>query len=575
MKFFAMHIGGQRVIVQEDGTPAGPSQMLPLETGGAGWRRTMQSSGFRNEMPRVGLAGALSGMKGKEAVKDMRKRPLSFTRAGGPSTAPTPPVTGVRGQSPPRKRVRGLDETHPRDGALLSPLPSPEQEASSSSKAKQASASSSPKPKQKPNVGSGNELAALFSLPTLVTQFETLPDKLQQHVMMQFLRRSRMPTIQRLTSFAAIALKRDFITTLPHELAVQILRCVDTQTLARSTRVSQKWKRTIDSERAVWKQRLVDDGLWQGLGTEEEEEGLMKQRMEVLRWHGRIMPKGGTPSEEELMDMPSAGPYPTFSTSMEPEMAIPLKHVYRRRYMAEQNWLNRTPTHRSFPGQGMNVVTCTQFDRDKIITASDDHSINIYDIQQGSLKRRLDGHEGGVWALEYRGDTLVTGSTDRTVRVWDLETYEEVHTFHGHSSTVRCLQIVEPVLDEATGEYMPPYPMFVTGSRDSSLRVWKLPKKGEPRCNTYVSLRTMRAGFELNLQNEDGIEEILKPEDNPFHLHLLAGHSQAVRAIATYGRLCLSGSYDCTVRVWDIIKGTCLHVLTGHEARGELSVHST
>jgi F-box and WD-40 domain protein CDC4 len=241
----------------------------------------------------------------------------------------------------------------------------------------------------------------------------------------------------------------------------------------------------------VWKQRLMDDNLWQGLGTEEEEEQMMTQRMgTLLRWKGSYQAKGSTPSEDEIMDLPSAGPLQTHSLESEQQQSdppVPLKHVYRRRYTAEQNWLCRTPTHRSFPGQGMNVVTCTQFDREKIITASDDHSINVYDIKQGTLKRRLDGHEGGVWALEYRGDTLVTGSTDRTVRVWDLETYEEVHSFHGHSSTVRCLQIVEPVLDAQTGEYVPPYPMFVTGSRDSTLRVWKLPKKGEARCNTKVS----------------------------------------------------------------------------------------
>jgi F-box and WD-40 domain protein CDC4 len=41
------------------------------------------------------------------------------------------------------------------------------------------------------------------------------------------------------------------------------------------------------------------------------------------------------------------------------------------------------------------------------------------------------------------------------------------------------MQIVEPVLDEATGKYQPPYPIFVTGSRDHTLRVWKLPRKGE------------------------------------------------------------------------------------------------
>jgi F-box and WD-40 domain protein CDC4 len=127
------------------------------------------------------------------------------------------------------------------------------------------------------------------------------------------------------------------------------------------------------------------------------------------------------------------------------------------------------------------------FDGETLITASDNHSINVYDAKRGILLSRLDGHESGVWALARRGNILVSGSTDKTVRVWDLQTFEELHTFYGHSSTVRCLEIVEPLLDAQTGEYVPPYPMFVTGSRDSTLRVWKLPKKGEARCNTKVS----------------------------------------------------------------------------------------
>jgi WD40 repeat protein len=33
---------------------------------------------------------------------------------------------------------------------------------------------------------------------------------------------------------------------------------------------------------------------------------------------------------------------------------------------------------------------------------------------------------------------------------------------------------------QPNGEFLPPYPLVVTGSRDSTIRVWRLPGKGEP-----------------------------------------------------------------------------------------------
>lgn len=177
-----------------------------------------------------------------------------------------------------------------------------------------------------------------------------------------------------------------------------------------------------------------------------------------------------------------------------PERPIPLKHVYRRRYQTNRNWFTKEPVHLSFPGHGPNVVTCLQFDADKILSASDDHSINVYDTRTGQLRKRLEGHLGGVWALQYKGDILVTGSTDRSIRIWNLTTYTQEHVLWGHGSTVRCLQIVEPVYDPSTGEFQPPFPLIVTGSRDASVRVWKLPMKGDPPYRGFVSYPRTRLG---------------------------------------------------------------------------------
>lgn len=55
---------------------------------------------------------------------------------------------------------------------------------------------------------------------------------------------------------------------------------------------------------------------------------------------------------------------------------------------------------------------------------------------------------------------------------------------------------------------------------------------------------------------------------NPFHLRLLEGHAHAVRALAAHGRTLVSGSYDATVRVWDIITGESKFILIGHTQKG-------
>ena len=486
MQLFALNLNGQRVIVQEDNTFAPPQAELTRVIKGPGWTRTLLN-GSRDTMSaeRLGISQAVARAKGKEVKKRTLAPDPQIYRTPATVKVEAPSTPPSVAEDPPRKKVRGLGDPSLQHqetrNAPFSPLPSPEHEAG-------PSAATTPQTAQtvsQPTVGSGLELAALFSLPSLVTHFESLPDKLQQQVLMHLLRRSRMPTIQRLYSFAGIALKRDFIALLPHEVAIQILRKVDVPTLATACRVSKKWQKMIDSERTVWQQRMVDDDLCYGLGVDEEEEALVQRRYDALDFKARTQPsKAGTPTEDEPV---SAFTMPEATGVDRP---VPLKHVYRRRFTSARNWLNEQPHHTSFPGHGTNVVTCLQFDRDKIVSASDDHSINIYNTSTGQLRRRLDGHEGGVWALEYKGDTLVTGSTDRTVRVWDLEMLCEAHVFHGHSSTVRCLQIVEPVLDVETGEYQPPYPLIVTGSRDMSLRVWKLPKQGEPPVRMRVSIST-------------------------------------------------------------------------------------
>ncbi|KAI1494925.1 WD40-repeat-containing domain protein [Biscogniauxia mediterranea] len=229
------------------------------------------------------------------------------------------------------------------------------------------------------------------------------------------------------------------------------------------------------------------------------------------------------------------------------------KSLYRRHYMIRKSWTSGKvkPGHVAFAAHPRHVITCLQFDEDKIITGSDDMLIHVYDTKTGKLRRRLEGHEGGVWALQYEGNMLVSGSTDRSVRVWDIEKGLCTQVFYGHTSTVRCLQILMPTktgkVENGQAVMMPPKPLIITGSRDSQLRVWRLPEAG--------SRRYIQTGPPAN------------DADCPYFIRTLQGHSHSVRAIAAHADTLVSGSYDNTVRVWRISTGETVHVLQGHSQK--------
>lgn len=226
------------------------------------------------------------------------------------------------------------------------------------------------------------------------------------------------------------------------------------------------------------------------------------------------------------------------------------KSLYRRHHLLKNSWMNPevAPHHFAFPAHPAHVITCLQFDDDKIITGSDDALIHVYDTKTGVLRKRLEGHEGGVWALQYEGNVLVSGSTDRSVRVWDIEKGLCTQVFHGHTSTVRCLQILLPEMvgktEKGQAIMVPEKPLIITGSRDSQLRVWRLPEQGSKR---YIQTSAP-----------------LNDADCPYFVRVLAGHAHSVRAIAAHRDTLVSGSYDNTVRVWKISTGETVHRLTGH-----------
>ncbi|KAG6361001.1 hypothetical protein INS49_009220 [Diaporthe citri] len=452
----------------------------------------------------------------------------------------------------------------------------------------------------------------LLDTRSMLESFDSMPNDMKTFMMYQFLRRCPRKTLHMVADVVNPALKCDFLKQLPTELGLHVLSFLDHRDLCRAAQVSKHWRTMIDSNETGWKELFDRDGfqlspgelrkaITQGWGWQDPEgaEGAeldlslqnrltsteaelrspkpempklrsSKRKRGVHNYANLERSKRRVSLQESLKeDAPlsppkfkAEGPISAANEAVlsvpDPQIGLPtlrrlhlFKSLYRRHYMIRQSWTSGKvkPGHVAFAAHPRHVITCLQFDDDKIITGSDDTLIHVYDTKTGKLRKKLEGHEGGVWALQYEGNTLVSGSTDRSVRVWDIEKGMCSQVFYGHTSTVRCLQILMPTDTGKVGldgepVMMPPNPLIITGSRDSQLRVWRLPEAG--------SRRYIQTGPPAN------------DAECPYFVRILSGHTHSVRSIAAHGDVLVSGSYDATVRVWRISTGEALHVLHGH-----------
>lgn len=418
-----------------------------------------------------------------------------------------------------------------------------------------------------------SDIQSLGEIPHILHTFDGLPVPLKSYLLLQLLRRCPFPTLQFVSSLILPSLKRDFIGLLPVELSYQILQYLDLRSLGKCSSVSKSWKRVVDgdgAELAVWKKRLQSEG-WYDEAEVRREVGIDNKKMAskenritmedsddddginhpvpINGKQGRFdWPADWHAYGELLNNRRATEPFPE-GTQLPPHL---YKNLYRKHHLIRQNWFHGRYKHISFPGHAFNVVTCLQFDAEKIVSGSDDQTIHIYDTNTGQLRKRLEGHEGGVWALQYWNNVLVSGSTDRTVRVWDMDAGSCTHLFEGHTSTVRCLIIIIPYKNPETGRMEPECPLIVTGSRDATLRVWKLPHP--KRDNPYIPTSGTSSPT-------DG------SNPNPFFKYVLQGHTNSVRAIAGYGNVLVSGSYDTSVRIWNLATGECAHICRAHREK--------
>ncbi|MDT9195436.1 WD40 repeat domain-containing protein, partial [Limnospira sp. PMC 1245.20] len=149
-------------------------------------------------------------------------------------------------------------------------------------------------------------------------------------------------------------------------------------------------------------------------------------------------------------------------------------------------------------------------DGKRAVSASDDNTLKLWDLETGTELATLTGHSDDVNAVVIApdGKRAVSASDDKTLKLWDLETGTELATLRGHSDWVRAVAIA------------PDGKRAVSASEDETLKLWDL---------------------------ETGTE-----------LATLTGHSGSVKAVAITpdGKRAVSASDDNTLKLWDLERGT-------------------
>jgi WD40 repeat protein len=202
-------------------------------------------------------------------------------------------------------------------------------------------------------------------------------------------------------------------------------------------------------------------------------------------------------------------------------------------------------------------------DGSRAISASNDRTLKVWDLETGRETLALAGHEGAVSAVAVTpdGSRAISASNDRTLKVWDLETGRETLTLAGHEAWVSAVAVT------------PDGSRAISGSWDCTLKVWDLETGRET-----LTLAGHKGAVRAVAVTPDGKRAISASGGSTLKVwnletgretRTLAGHGGAVSAVAVTpdGSRAISASDDCTLKVWDLGTGRETLTLAGHEGR--------
>ena len=248
------------------------------------------------------------------------------------------------------------------------------------------------------------------------------------------------------------------------------------------------------------------------------------------------------------------------------------------------------------------VVTAVRLHRDGslLATAGDDHRVRVWNLGDGKLVHKLEGHNDWVRTVDYSPDgrLLASAGNDRQIILWDAATGAQIDVLATHDAAIAAIRfspsgkwlaalgfeehvrlydlaskqlvgrLAAPCQDMRALVFSPDEQMLAVGGRCGAIRLIALPGGQVVRDIPAHRQRVRCLAF-----SSDGSYVASSGEDRLIHVAPTAGRPGAslpdrpckVMSIVFYGpqQLAAAGS-DNLIRLWDVETKTEIGILRGH-----------
>ncbi|CAE7018380.1 Btrc [Symbiodinium microadriaticum] len=163
------------------------------------------------------------------------------------------------------------------------------------------------------------------------------------------------------------------------------------------------------------------------------------------------------------------------------------------------------------------------------------HTVKVWDPRSGRAATRfLTGHTDTVLTVAMKGNIVLTGSYDCTARAWDASRGVLLKTILFDCS------VTAVGIEQST---------IILGGSNGMAVLGKI--TGEQPVLPY------------------GLQAVEKAD-----CVRLVGHCKGISSVLLHGCMAVTGSSDCTARIWNTATGRVKHVLSGHKRRvASVSMH--